>query len=396
MALSPTGFTAKTTNEWLEQLRSAVRSSPLFGPFSNLRPGSRLGTLLGIVAQIAGEVSENLQALYDARNRDNATGQALDNLAGLIGLRRKPASRSSAFVTFSGTGPVPTGSIVEMSSTGDRFRVRLGVASITGGAANLIVEAEDVGPMTIDPGAIDTLVTPLPGVTSVANASAGFSGANVESDAELRVRMQVNLESAGVGTIESIKARLDFFVPDGRFVVLENETPDPVDLSGSYTLPAYGIGVIAYPPTLDPGQIANTIWQGRGAGTPMAGSESLVILDSMGFPHTMRWEWAEEVGLDVQVDLSGDAAESSFPTGEAEDIVKDVVQAYTAALEVGQKFRPFEVVGLVDDALPAANDVVVRVRVKGSGDPFQTSPLSIAVPQKAVIEDPSDISYTPP
>lgn len=397
MALSPTGFVAKTANEWLEQFRSELRSSPFFGPFVNLRPASRLGTMIGIVSEMAGEVSENQQALYDSRSRDNAVGQALDNLAGVISIRRRPATRSTAFVRFYGTGPVPAGSIVEMSSTGDRFVVLVGVAAISGaGFSTLTVRAEGYGPMTIGVGDIDTLVTPLPGVTSVENTSAGFSGANLETDAELRLRMANNTESGGSGTVDAIKSALDQSIPDGSFTVLENDTSaDIVDPSG-YVLLAYGIGVIAYPPTLDTALLAETIWLKRGAGTPTSGTESDVVVDSMGFTHDMFFEWAEEVALEVEVDLSGDAAEGGFPTSTAEATVKETITSYTASRSVGQKFRPFEAVVLVDEALPEANDVVVRVRRKGSGDPFQTSPLALGLAEKVLIEDAADISYTPP
>jgi len=396
--LDPTGFVARTTNDWLEHIRNRVRSSPLFGPFSNLRPGSRLGTLAGIVAEMAGLVSENQQSLYDSRSRDNAVGAALDNLAGLIRRRRRPESRSTAFVRFTGTGPVPSGTLAERSSTGDRFEVVEGVDGIPiSGFIDLKVQALDFGPMNILAGEIDELVTPLPGVTTITNTENGFSGSFVETDAELRWRMEFDTEATGSATVEAIRSALNQSLSDGSFSVFENDTnTDFVDPDTGYVLKAYSIGVVAWPPTLDQAAIAQAIWETRAAGTPTSGSESSDVIDSMGRTHTMFFEFAFSAYLEVEVDFSDDTPEDDFPFPTAEATTKDVTTSYTSALDTGRKFRPFELVCLLDEALPAANSIVVRVRRKGSGDPFQTIPLTVGLVEKFEIEAASDITYIAP
>ncbi len=399
MALDPTGFTAKTTNEWLEQIRTRIRSSPSFGPFSNLRPASRLGTMAGIVAEIAGEVSENQQALYDQRSRDNAVGASLDNLAGCVGLRRRPSFASTAFVRFTGSGPVPVGALVEISATGDQFAVVNGAASIPAspGYVDVIVRALIDGPIIIQPNDIDTLVTPLPGVTGVTNPNNGFSGAFVETDTELRWRMEFDNEASGCGTTEGIRTELEERLSSGSFIVGENPSPtDFFDPATGWTILAYSIAVIAYPPTLDDAQIASTIWETRAGGTPMSGDQFYDILDSVGITHTMAWFDALEVPLEVIVDLSGEIPDPDFPYGSAEDTVKADVTSYTAAVSIAKKWRPFEVVVSVDEVLPAANEIVVSARRKGSGDPFVTTSLPVGLGEKFIIEDPADITYIAP
>lgn len=126
-----------------------------------------------------------------------ATGDSLDNLAALLGLTRKPAERAiaterftiqEALTTFV---PIPVGTRVR-SQSGFYFNT-LEYAEIPAGETyvDTTVQAEEPGEGAngLEVGAIDTLVDPIPFVSSVSNQTASSGGIDTESDDALTERI---------------------------------------------------------------------------------------------------------------------------------------------------------------------------------------------------------------
>lgn len=126
-----------------------------------------------------------------------ATGDSLDNLAALLGLVRKPAERAICTERFSIQGtlntyvPIPAGTRVR-SQSGYYFNT-LEYAEIPAGETyvDTTVQAEVPGaaPNNLEVGAVDTLVDPIPFISSVSNTTVTSGGIDIESDDALTERI---------------------------------------------------------------------------------------------------------------------------------------------------------------------------------------------------------------
>jgi uncharacterized phage protein gp47/JayE len=85
----------------------------------NVLPQSILGQITNIVAEREALVWELLEAVYNSQYPATAEGTSLDNILALTGLKRLPATPSSAVLTLFGTAGtlIPAGSLVSVLGT---------------------------------------------------------------------------------------------------------------------------------------------------------------------------------------------------------------------------------------------------------------------------------------
>ena len=379
--LDPTGYDARDLNEVMNDLRTAARVA--FGDDINLSASGKLGTILGIFAESIADIEKASQSLYDAFNRDNATGQQLDNLAAIIGLERLSPVKATALADLAGTSStsVPSGSLVANTS-GEQFTT-LDSAVIP--ASGVRVEAVDYGTADVASAAIDTIITAITGWDSVSNPSSGSSGRAAETDAELRARMAEAPSVIGACTVEAIRADLQAALSSALGVLVVENTTMAVDANG---LAPKSFRSILYPNTLDPLTIATTLWKSKPAGIATDGSESLAVTDSMGISHTMLWSWASDFYVEVIVDLTGAAVGPSYPGDAA---VQDVIKASIDALGIGEAVRAFNLTCAVSNGVEGINDIVVTYRQKGGGSYIGT-PLTPSFDGKPLVELLADVT----
>lgn len=98
--LSDEGFDAPRTNDFLDLIRNDYATATSLA--IDWARDTFLGQITAIMANRLGELAEAVQAVYDATDPSNATGAQLDNLAVLVGVRRKPATASQVTVVLSG------------------------------------------------------------------------------------------------------------------------------------------------------------------------------------------------------------------------------------------------------------------------------------------------------
>lgn len=186
----------------------------------------------------------------------------------------------------------------------------------------------EIGPNVIPIGTLTNIVTPVSGLNSVNNESAGVVGRDVETDTALRIRRTQALNIAGAGTPEAIRARILQEVTGAVAVfVIENRTDD-IDLDGrpphSYECVVSG-GSDA--------DIAATLWLYGPAGIQTYGTELVYTLDSQGNTQVINFSRATPIyiWLNISIELY---SEESFPVdGEAQ--IKDYILEYGAGLGIG-------------------------------------------------------------
>ncbi|HZI43960.1 MAG TPA: baseplate J/gp47 family protein, partial [Ilumatobacter sp.] len=122
LGLSDAGLVVPRTADFLDVIRESYASDTNIAV--DWDDDLVLGSLTAIMAQQLGQVSEALQAVYDAGDLNGAAGVQLSNLAMLVGVRRKAATKAQATVTLTGTvGTVLTvGRLMEGGGVDGRAR----------------------------------------------------------------------------------------------------------------------------------------------------------------------------------------------------------------------------------------------------------------------------------
>lgn len=184
-----------------------------------------LGALVprGVLVSLARTHAGMLHGLYGFQEwasrqglPDTADTEGLERWANDLGVPRKPATFAGGEVEFTGTtnADVPLGTVVTRAD-GARF-VTLADAVLSAGAAVVEVQAELAGVLANSPAATElALVSPLAGVNSTATVEAAglTGGADVESDADLLVRVLQRMQNPPHGGSASDYVRWALEVP---------------------------------------------------------------------------------------------------------------------------------------------------------------------------------------
>lgn len=305
-SLTTAGYAKETAAEYLTRLRADWLAE--FGAGTDVSDDSPDGVILRILSQYLAEQDEAVEAVYQAVDPDSAAGVALDNLASLLGLDRNAATKStiaSPGVTLTGTPAtnVAAGTRFSVSATGLQFE--LDALAVIGGGGTVTAGATAVltGPTAAAIGALDTIDTPVAGLTSVMNTAEAVIGTDEESDEELRGRREQSLSATGRSTVDSIYARLADLDGVTSVKVIENATDAVV--SGQ---DPHSIQCIVYGGTAQ--EIVDTIWESKPAGIATYGTSSGTATDPSGDTHTVEYTVPSLVTIHISANITTD---STFP-----------------------------------------------------------------------------------
>lgn len=206
------GFILKDFNSILEDYKQ--RAKRVFGDDVDLSETSPVLKILQIASYREAVLWQLLEDVYYSAFIDFATGQNLDRLVAILGIRRKRATKATGTVTFSRSAPatsdiiIPAGTRVAADEsvvfqTTEEVVLQQGQTSV-----DAAIEAVEPGSQgNVAANTITKLVDPVSGIESVNNASPTSGGSDTESDEELRYRAITYAPSAKA-TVYSIKAAL--------------------------------------------------------------------------------------------------------------------------------------------------------------------------------------------
>ena len=305
--LSTTGYTKATAAEWLADLRADWLSE--YGAGTDVSDDSPDGIFLRILSQYLAEQDEGQLAVYQAMSRASAAGSVLDNLAAFLGLSRNAATYStitSAGVRLTGTPSTVIPALTEfsVSATGAVFRLDADVTIGLGGYGTGTATAKTTGPLAAAISALDTIDTPVSGLTSVTNTVAAALGTNQETDEELRARMDRALSSAGRGTPNALQVRVADLDGVTSCKVIENNTDAAV--SGQ---PPHSFQVVVLGGTAQ--DIVDEIWASKPTGIPSYGSSSGTATDAAGDNKSVYYTVPSSVRMRILTVLTVDG---DFPS----------------------------------------------------------------------------------
>ena len=314
-SLTTAGYAKETAAEYLTRLRADWLAE--FGAGTDVSDDSPDGVILRILSQYLAEQDEAVEAVYQSIDPDSAGGPPLDNLLSILGLTRNAATKStiaSGGVLLTGTPAtvVGAGTRFSVSATGLQFEMLAPATIGGGGTITTGVTAVLTGPTAAAIGALDTIDTPVAGLTSVSNTVAAVVGTNQESDEEARGRREASLSATGRSTVDSIYARLADLDGVTSVKVIENATDAVV--AGQ---DAHSIQCVVYGGTAQ--EIVDTIWAAKPAGIATYGTSSGTATDAAGDTHTVEYTVPSLVTVHIRVTVTTD---SDYPT-DGDDQVKE-------------------------------------------------------------------------
>lgn len=327
--ITNTGFESKPLETIKTEIEDSVKAD--IDPAINVTATSVAGQFIGIVAAVASEVWEALQATHSSFDPEQASGLFLDFLASLTGTLREAATYSTvtATVNLNNGTTLPIGSQAYVSgNTAAVFETLVEVTNSSGIAANFPVamRATVTGPVVANAGTLTVILTPVAGWNSITNAADATLGQDEETDAALRLRREQELRATGAASVEAIKADLLAVTGVEEVFVFENTTliTDGTGLPGK-AFECLVLGGAA-------ADIAEQIFLSKAAGIEAFGDVSEVVVDSQGFNHTIKFTRPTEFTLLFRVELTKD---TTYPvTGDA-DVRTAIFTQADAELGIG-------------------------------------------------------------
>ena len=365
--LSTTGLSVPTLDEIKSEIDAAARAE--IDPRIDLSEASPLGQFSAIVARQIRKVWEVVEALYAAADPDGATGQSLDRLAALTGTERAEAtpSRVTATVTVA-PGTYGVGSLIAhvAGRPTDRFA---SVEAVTNPGASpagfdVVFEAETAGAVLAPSGTLTEIASPVAGWSAVTNTDDATPGRESETDPQLRVRRNREVQGVGSTTVDAIRSGISRLAGVLEVYVFENDSD--VTIEG---IPPHAFEAVVYGP--DPASaaddllVAETIFSEKAAGIQAFGSTTETIADSQGSFHAIGFTRPTKIAVGVEVDIDtldadyagDDAVTAAILAGfaETQGVADDARWSRFAAWAQGVR----GVVGVTDVRLgPAAGPLV--------------------------------------
>ncbi|HEX3045403.1 MAG TPA: baseplate J/gp47 family protein [Bacillota bacterium] len=360
--VTPTGFRLKLREAIVTDMEAKARE--LFGVGVNLSAKSPLGILIGLFSWPLSIVWLALQGVYNSAYVDTATGQALDHVVKYIGTKRMDATKAVQNLTVIGTAGtlIPLGFVVETGG-----EPPLGFATIeskpmgTDGKMELQAECLTAGSMgNVPPETITRIKNPIAGINTVTNTSITIKGLDRETDRELRERYRRSVAKGGASTIDAMIAALLDVPGVLDALVIENDMEIP-DAEGRppHSLEAIVLGG-------EDQEIARAIYNSKAGGIQPHGSESYIINDIAGRPHTIRFNRADEAGIYVTVQVT---ANGFFPADGLTRIKDEIIGyiggvdskgIYNRGLMIGKAVIYMKIPDLVFN-VPGVENMVLRI-----------------------------------
>lgn len=377
MPLTTQGLVVPRLADLRETLRARARE--LFGDAVDTGPEGPVGQFIDAFSKPLSDVLDLAQQEYDAKDPNAASGAALDALAAWNRITREGATKSTVVLTLTGDAgtPIPAGSVARIPN-GSRW-ITLADATIGGGGTvDVSAEAEESGVIEASAGTITERVTAITGWDAVTNAAAAVPGRSIETDAELRARRAESLLIAGGSTDQSLRSKLEQRDDVLRAAVISNRT----NVTDALGIPGHAFRVVVWPATADAAEIAELIWSEIPSGSEPDGTQSAIITDSQGYAQTVKWSWATELELYLEVIVTTTA---KYPA-DGDTQVAAALEAAFESLSVGDDVVLLEGICEIMDNVPGVVGLVLRAKFGSVPAPSDTSNLTVELTQIATLD----------
>ena len=362
-SFSQNGLSVSSLNELVSQLESDFRN--IYGNDINLDQNSPDGQLLNIFAQGGIDIRELLLQLYNSFDPDTASGRILDERCAINNVYRKNGTRTTVNVTIvtdrsvhldGASDDFKTGYTIQ-DNAGTKFVLSNSVDLPAGTNTDIEFQSQEIGAVETTPNTITTPVTVVLGVLSVTNPTAGTTGVNEETDAQLKIRRRKSLSIGSSGYLNGLQASLSQL--DGMLdvKVYENPTDSTVD-----TIPEHSIWVVVDGGTAS--DIADTMFKKRSGGCGMKGSQSYTILTPSGQNFVAKWDNKLTKALSIKFNIQKTLSTATFDTNAIAQYMADHL-----SFGIGDGADTSDVTTMAQEAINAngGNGVALNVLISDNG-----------------------------
>lgn len=323
--LTPTGFIAPTQDEIMAGLWADWQAA-----FDNAL-STNLETPQGQVVTSQTAILNDSFALFLSlmNNVDPAfaSGRMQDALCRLNFLTRKEATATQVVATCTGLNGlvIPAGSLAK--ATDGRIYASVAAGTISSGAADIIFECVDKGPITCAAGTLNSIYQVVSGWDSIANAADGTPGRNDESRRDFEARRQASVAANAVGTNGAMKGAVLNVAGVTDVYVIDNPSASSVTKQG-VTLPAYCVYAAVKGGT--DADVAKALWSKKAPGAPWYASANttVTVTDTDGYvtpypTYSIKFQRPSNLPVYFAVSIANSAA---VPANAAQ-IIKDAIIA---------------------------------------------------------------------
>lgn len=379
--VTSSGFNLKRLDDIVTEINSALRST--IDPNLDLGSNTPEGQLVGVFADRLASLWEGLQDTYNSQYPQLSEDISLDNAVSLTNVTRLSATKSTVTATITGTPTtiVTTGFIASVSGSPDSTFITLQDYTIGGGGTvDVFMEAENTGPVQALSGSLTVIETPIAGVDSITNSIDADLGRDIESDADLKSRRLQLLQRSGTGTLEGIRNSLLNVDDVDQAVVLENVTL----VTDSNGIPGKAFECIVQGG--DNTDIAQTIFDTKPIGIESHGDITVVINDSQGIDHDIKFSRPDEIDIYVIVNITPNTDDSEGPVYpvDGDSQIESSILEFTDDFLIGQDVlrdgdRGLSVPVNTVQGIRAAEILFGKTASPSTGTPVSIAPTELAL-----------------
>lgn len=321
--IDDTGMHIPTYTEIRDDLIQQMKS--IFGDDIYIDEDSKDYQQISIFAKKIFDTNALGLLVYNNRTVNTAIGVGLDNVCALVGIKRKPATKSNVQLTVTGD---PGTVITNGKATDGTYTWNLPSSVTIPSNGTIVVEAtcNESGSITAAANTINTIVTPIFGWLSVTNTYTAQAGTDMETDAELRARYANATYQPSKTVLEGIMEGIETLEGVERVKLYENDT-NATDANG---LPAHSITAIVEGGLDD--DIATSIYFKKTPGCYTNGTTAVELTTLSGAKTTIRFYRPTYKDTYVKVSIKQLAG---YNANYANDI-KEAINSYIQEMQIAE------------------------------------------------------------
>lgn len=317
------GVDVQTFDEIFTELQEGYRN--IYGQDIVIDQDTPDGQRIGLEATARLDMQSFALSLYSQFDPDFAEGEVLNKIIKLIGIARRPATRSTVDCTVTTDRDLTLDSGFTVADDTGQEWVTLSDQALTTGANTVSFSAALFGNVEAAPNTVTEIITTVLGVLSVSNTLAAVAGLDEETDEDLRVRRNKSLENASYSTVGGLFAKLANITGVTDLAIYENDqdTVDAVRSIDPHTIwCVVGGGEVA--------DIAETIAKNKTAGTGLKGSETATYTEEVLKPNGTTFSFIHNIKYDIPVEVPITVTVTATRTNASQPIDTELIKTKIA------------------------------------------------------------------
>jgi len=320
-----------------------TQAQTIFGSGIYLDNDSQDAQWIAAMSKIAYDTALLAEAVYNGQSPQSAAGVGLDTIVKINGIARLLPTHSTCLVTLVGAvGTVVTSGVVS-DTAGLLWSLPTPVTIPVGGVLTVTATAQDTGAITADIGALQTIVTPTFGWTSVSNAAVAVVGNPVETDSDLRARQALSVALPSRTVLEGIVAAVLSVANVTRARGYDNAT----DVTNADGMPAHNIAIVAEGGT--DADVAYQIYLKKTPGAPTYGTTTINETADSGFVTPIKFFRPTLRPIDVAITVKALTGYTTATTAA----IKAAIVVYLNSPQIGDDIYVSSIYGAALSAQPS-------------------------------------------